>query len=95
MAVSFNRELGVWQVDGRGAYDSQEAASIAESGAGPEITNVSDLTDFQRNQGQAAVRSPLTTADLQANKELTHALSAANPDNVARANSGGIERVLV
>ncbi len=31
MAVSYNRNFGAWQVDGRGAYDTQEAAQLAES----------------------------------------------------------------
>ena len=31
MSVSYNRNFGAWQVDGRGAYDTREAAELAES----------------------------------------------------------------
>jgi hypothetical protein len=33
--VSFNRELGVWQVNGRGGYNTQAEAVAAEGGAAP------------------------------------------------------------
>lgn len=51
MTVSFNNNLGVWQVNGRGAYGSKEAAQAADESAAQ--VQVVDDADFAANFGQA------------------------------------------
>jgi hypothetical protein len=66
--VSYNQNLGVWQVNGRGAYASQDEASAAESGGGAPAPQAPQLDPKQFTgappAGPAAPmdRAPVRTA---------------------------------
>jgi hypothetical protein len=53
MAATYNRELGVWQLDGRGAYDSKEAAELAQGSGASTATRGPDVLEFDMGGIQA------------------------------------------
>lgn len=54
MAVSYNRELGVWQVNGRGAYATQAEAASADTGGAAPAPPSNDTGGFQMQTGGPA-----------------------------------------
>jgi len=64
MAVSYNQNLGVWQVNGRGSFASQAEAAAADSGAAPAAgaPPANDTSGFGSAPAVAQPAAPLAQA---------------------------------
>lgn len=64
MAVSYNRELGVYQVNGRGAYASQAEAEAADSAGPAPVPENGTFDEFSFNPGGSQVTASAPDAPL-------------------------------
>lgn len=95
MAVTYNRNLGVWQVNGRGGYPTKEAAAAADTSGTPAPT-ATDSFGQGPTQGGINVAGPTRTPEqiaadqrAAAAQNMTAAAQVTARNNAVRSPTGG------